>query len=116
MIQDYLEYIIILSHFILSLKIEQEVIYHLYSEAVRDLQPIARTGVRDIASLATFGIISESPATSIKNQKLLYESLSNKKGYILEKYGQTSLAKKVDKADTEIRKVLKQVYDCTRCI
>ena len=29
-IQDYLEYIIILSHFILSLKIEQEVICHLY--------------------------------------------------------------------------------------
>ena len=83
-------------------------------EAVKDLQPIARTGARDIASLATFGLISESPATSIKNQKLLYESLSNKKGYILEKYGQTSLAKKVDKADTEIRKVLKQVYDDAR--
>lgn len=80
-------------------------------ESVRNLQPIGRTGLRDISSLATFGIIPQSPTISLKNQKLLYESLSHEKGYILRKLGNTSLAKRIDDADTEIRKVLKQIYN-----
>lgn len=83
-------------------------------EAVRTLQPPARTGVRDISSALSLGFIKESPTIALKNQELLMVSLQNNKGYIFTKLGNTKLAKKIDEADTVIRKVLREVYGDAR--